>query len=65
MDTKEETKSPYYTRADLALLFGVTYQTIKAWEKREDFPTPLKIGERAFRFNKTEVEQWVTNQGVK
>jgi hypothetical protein len=36
-----------YGRRDLAELFGVTTETIRAWEQRDILPPPLKLGGRA------------------
>lgn len=53
------TQEEYLTIKEVASLIGVSRNTLYCWQKDRDFPTALRVGIRAIRFRRSEVDEWL------
>lgn len=55
-----ENKSPLLTDIEAAALFGVSRPTLWRWRKDvPSFPQPVKIGPRAVRYRRADLEAYI------
>jgi len=51
-----------YRIKELTKLLGVSKETIYLWIRKNRFPKPIKLGERASGWLKEDVEKWLENK---
>jgi len=51
-----------YRIKELTKLLGVSKETIYFWIRKNQFPKPIKLGERASGWLKEDVEKWLENK---
>jgi len=51
-----------YRIKELAKSLGVSRETIYLWIRKNQFPKPVKLGERASGWLKTDIENWLKNR---
>ena len=50
------------TVKQVASLIGVSRPTVYRWLRTLDFPRPLRVGQRASRWRRHEVERWLEDR---
>ena len=55
--------NPWYSKADLAVLFGVGERTIEKWVATGQLPAPRKKGRKWTRWPKAEIDALLTDWG--
>jgi excisionase family DNA binding protein len=50
------------TEKELAGLLKVSARTLRAWRDAGEGPPALKIGRRAIRYRRSDVEEWLRQQ---
>lgn len=53
--------SQYYTTKELADILGVCRRTLLKYQRNDDFPKPLRLSSRYFKYNKAEVAAYLSN----
>lgn len=53
-----------YRRTDLEKILGISRSTIYAWIKTGQFPSPIKLGQRAIGWHASDIEAWLAARNV-
>ncbi len=51
-------------RSQLPAILGISLATIDRLRARGDFPVPLKLGQQAVGFIRTDIEAWLASRPV-
>lgn len=54
---------PFYSKADLAVIFGVCTRTIEKWMTTERLPAPRKVGRKWTAWPKAEIDTLLADWG--
>jgi predicted DNA-binding transcriptional regulator AlpA len=52
-------------RAELADELSVDKNTVIAWEKCGNLPSPLRLGPRTFGWTREQIDEWLASRGGK